>query len=313
MKKKVGLFAYGEMGNPVLLALIKEFDIKWVILPPTEVQTLSEKLTENIAEKYKIQNLHFSNFDELYDLIKSDIPDAVIISTFNQILPGKLLHLTKFINVHLGDLPHFRGRANVNWAIINGKKKISVTIHQVVSDLDAGNIYDQKMVSILESDTVKTVYDKINLYLSENIFRVVGKVLSGYKGRAQIGKATYCCTRLPQDGLIDWNKKSRELYNFIRALTRPYPGAYTYFEGKKMIVWEAELPKTPKIYVGRIPGRIGSIIPNYGVEVLTGDSNIIIKKIYYQGKECNASKIIKSVKNTLGINWAEIYEKIYED
>jgi len=311
MKKTVGLFAYGEMGGSILRALIKEFTVRWVILPSPKIQSDTEKSTNEFARKHKVRIVYASLARELSDHIRTNKPDLVVVSSFNKIIPSEIIKMTKFINVHLGDLPRFRGRANVNWAIINDRNSIGVTMHEVVSDLDAGNIYDQKMIAILKTDTVKTVYDKINTYLSQNVCRIVDKVLDGYQGVAQKGKATYCCTRLPEDGLIDWNKTSQELYNFVRALTKPYPGAYTYFEGKKVIIWSAELPKKPKIYEGRVPGRIASIIPNYGVEVLTGDSAIIIRNVFLQNKECNASEVIKSVKKTLGINWVEIYEKLY--
>jgi len=313
MKKTVGLLAYGEMGNAALQALLECFSVKWIVLPPIDGQSATEELTEKLARKRKIKVVHPLSIKELAFHIKQNKTDLVIIASFSKILSQDELDITKYINVHLGDLPRFRGRANVNWAIINGRKKICVTIHEVAPDLDAGNIYEQKMISILETDTVKAVYDKINRYLSQNLCKVAGKVINGYKGTRQKGKSTYCCTRLPEDGLIDWNKTSKQIYDFVRALTNPYPGAFTYFEGKKMIIWSAEIKKPCKIYEGRIPGRIAEIIPGIGVEVLTGDSVILIKNVSYLGKECNASDVIKSVKKTLGINWVELYESLHEN
>jgi methionyl-tRNA formyltransferase len=308
--QKVGLFAYGEMGESVLRSLLEKFTVQWVILPSQGAQTNKEQSTEQLAIEKKIPVSYASSFIELSKYIQTHTPDLVVIASFNKILPEKILLLTKFMNVHIGDLPRYRGRATVNWAIINNRSEIGLTIHEVAPDLDAGNIYDQHMIPISHEDTCGTIYKAIDRYLAKNISQIADKVLKGYQGEAQSGEATYCCTRLPEDGLIDWDNTSKDIYNFIRAITKPYPGAFTYFEGKKMIIWDAEIPKNPKVYEGRIPGRVGAILPDFGVEVLTGDSVIIVKSISYEGKVHNASQIIKSIKKTLGINWVALYEKM---
>ena len=107
---------------------------------------------------------------------------------------------------------------------------------------------------------------------------------------------------MPQDGLIDWQKTSLEIDRLIRAVTKPYPGAFTFFEGKRMIVWTGKIPKNPRIFEGRIPGRVVGLYPD-GVEVLSGDSSIIIKNINYENQEKNARDVIKSVKKTLDFPW----------
>lgn len=308
--KKIGLFAYGEMGESAFRSLYQNYSIQWVILPEKTIQTDKERLTDRLVTSQKIKILYKSSIKDLYEHIKSNTPDAVVIASFNKILPANILDLTTFINVHLGDLPRYRGRANINWAIINGRKEIGVSIHEMIPDLDSGNIFKQKMIHIAFTDTVQTVYFAVNMFLEKELTKVVNKVLEGYKGRPQKGKATYCCTRLPEDGYIDWAATNKEVYNFIRGLTYPYPGAFTYFEGKKMIIWNAELFKKPKVYEGSIPGRIGSIIKDVGVEVLTGKGPILIKEVTYNGKKQNASAVITSVKKTLGINWVELYESM---
>lgn len=308
--KSIGLFAYGEMGQSALKALLPSFFIQWIMLPPKNTQSDREKGTEKLARENKIPVYYQNALKDLQQFFQNQKLDAVVIASFNKILPETILEKTTFINVHLGDLPRYRGRANINWAIINGRKDIGVTIHQMIPDLDGGNIYKQKTLQIKNDDTVKTVYDAINDFLEKQLVSVVTKVIDGYKGKPQKGKATYTCTRLPEDGLIDWNASNKEIYNFIRGLTYPYPGAFTYFEGKKMIIWSAELLKKPKVYEGVIPGRIGSIIKDVGVEVLTKKGPILIKEITYEGKKQNASSVIKSVKKTLGINWLALYEQL---
>lgn len=302
-ENKVGLFAYGEMGPSALEALIKDFDLLWVI-----VQDNSP--VKELTNKLKIKTIQITSEKEIFNLVKNTRPDVVVICSYNKILPAKILKLTKFMNIHHGDLPRWRGRANINWAIILGRNEIGLTFHEAAPDLDAGNIYAQYMIPINQEDSIKTIYDKVNLIITKNMTKIVKKVLNGYRGTKQRGPSTYCCTRLPEDGYIDWTKSSQEIFNLIRALTKPYPGAFTYFEGKKMIVWDSEIAKDLRVYEGKIPGRIAVIHKNYGVEVLTGDSSIIIKNIHYERKEINASEVIRSVKKTLGISIVDIHENL---
>lgn len=302
----VGLFAYGETGFGTLNALLEKNRVLWVVLPEDTSESVP---AEKLAKKNKIQILRTGSSKKIKELIIKNKPEIVIISSFNKILPKEILKLSKFINIHHGDLPKWRGRANVNWAIILDKKSIGITFHEAIPDLDAGNIYFKKKVAIEDKDTVATVYKKMNEVISSNINSVLKKVLNGYGGIPQRGKPTYCCTRLPEDGLIDWNKKSRDIYNLVRALTTPYPGAFTFLDSKKMLVWTAEIPENPRIYEGRIPGRIIAI-NDKGVEVLTGDKSIIIGEVSYNGTKGNANEFIKSVKKSLGLNILDLYEKL---
>ncbi len=308
----VGLFAFGEMGASALRALLNNLRVKWVILPYLEDQTDTEKSTYNLARTSGIPTFLVKSNLEVGNIFKDDHPDIVLVCSYNKVLPEKVLKKAKFVNVHLGDVPKFRGRANVNWAIILGMKSICISVHEVVPDLDAGNIYKKINIKITNDDTVGMVYAKINDQLEKNIASILDKVLGGFRGEAQVGEGTYCCTRLPNDGIIDWNLTSREIYDFIRAQTHPYPGAFTFFDGKRMTIWDADIPKKPKKYVGRIPGRVIEIHKNYGVEILTGDSSIVIKQITYGDKNLNSSEIIKSVKKSLGIDIVAIYERMWE-
>lgn len=307
----VGLFAYGEMGPAALKALISSYQVLWIIIPPRDYGNLQDSSqVESIAEENGIKMVETNSNAEIYDLVSKETPEAVIIASYNKILSQKILKMTRFINIHHGDLPRFRGRANINWAIIIGRDEIGLTFHEAIPDLDAGNIYAQYKIPITQDDTVSTVYDKVNKIIELNLCAIIKKVIKGYRGKKQSGKPTYCCTRLPEDGLINWQSSTKEIFNLIRALTKPYPGAFTYFNGKKLIIWDSEVPKNPKIYEGRIPGRVIEIHKDYGVEVLTGDSSIIIKNINYGKEDLNSAKIIKSVKQTLGINLAKLYEKL---
>jgi len=307
-RAKILQLAYGEMAPHALQTLSQHFKVCAIITPSLTDRSHRQPLpVEVTAKKLCIPIIRDSRLSTIEQAVKKYQPQAIVIASYDKIIPAKTLNLTKFINIHHGDLPRWRGRANINWAIILGKKYIGLTIHQAIPDLDAGAIYAQYRIPITDSDTVATIYAKINVTVKAKISTIVKKVLLGFQGRPQRGQPTYCVTRLPQDGLIDWHQKTIQIDRLIRALTKPYPGAFTYVNGKKLIIWIAETPQRPRRYVGRIPGRIALLHPD-GVEVLTGDSSLILKTVNYAGYEGNARDFIATIKLSLGINWVELYE-----
>ena len=250
---------------------------------------------------------------EIKSLILKYQPDCVVVSSYNQILPPALIELSTFINVHYSPLPQYRGRANVNWAIINGEPYAAISIHKISSGLDEGNILFQQLIPISFNDTVTSIYDKLNAIQRQYLGEAVLKALNGDEGIVQNNAgATYCCTRLPEDGEINWSDSTKNIYNFIKALVFPFPGAYTYFEGKKLIIWQAKPVNNPPIYVGRIPGRVVSRSKTEGyVDVLTGDGILQILEVQFAGEEKTAAaNVIKSVKSTLGLQMTELLNRI---
>lgn len=307
----VAMLAYGEMAEAALLSLAERFKVVTIVTPPLDsdlYRLSSEIAVEKTAQALRVPIVRTDSNKEIEVLIKKLRPQALVICSYNKILGPDILGLTKCINVHGGDLPRWRGRANFNWAIILDKKKIGITLHEAIPNLDAGNIFAQYSIPISERETIASLYDKTNVVIRRNLGQVVEKVLKGYKGKPQRGQSTYCCTRLPQDGYIDWSLSSIEIDRFIRALTKPFPGAFTYFKGEKMDVWSSEIQKNPLKYVARIPGRIIKIHKGLGVEVLTGDSSIIVKAVTYRGKNGNADDFINTVKASLGFNAIETFE-----
>ena len=309
---KVLLLAYGQMAPPALKSLLASYEVVSIITPPAGKNLYRSQIhlpVETLARQHHIPIIKSDKFTDLEKVVKQYQPLAVLIASYHKVIPDSILGLCKFVNIHHGDLPRWRGRANVNWAIILGKKFIGLTFHQAIPDLDAGAIYAQYKIPITNLDTVKTVYDKINHHVLQHSSSVIRQVLDGYVGKLQQGQATYCITRLPQDGLIDWHQSSLQINRLVRALTHPYPGAFTYYNGKKMIIWETVIPPHPRRYITRIPGRISLIHKGRGVEILTGNTSIIITSVTYGRQNGVASDFIKSVNASLGINLVELYER----
>jgi methionyl-tRNA formyltransferase len=240
-------------------------------------------------------------------------PDCVVVSSYDRILPSRVLGRCRFVNVHYAALPEYRGRANVNWAIINSEPETAITIHVIAPGLDAGNILYQQRVPIGPDDTVGDLYTKLNEVQREVLGETVTRYISGYEGEPQDERAaTYGCTRVPSDGEINWASSTKQIYALIRALAPPYPGAHTYLDARRITVLRAApLTNAPR-YVGRIPGRVvGRSRRDGHVDVLTGDGVLRIHEVAIDNSASGpASAFIGSTKQTLGLRTADLLARI---
>lgn len=168
-------------------------------------------------------------------------PDVILVVAYGQILPPEVLHLPKYgcINLHASLLPKYRGATPINWAIINGEEKTGVTTMLMDEGMDTGPILLQQEVKIEEDDTAGSLSQK----LSKIGARLMTQTLEGLKKgdtkpRPQTGIASYAPLLKKTDGLIQWSKTAKELYNFIRGMN-PWPGAYSFLEGKRVKILKA--------------------------------------------------------------------------
>jgi len=222
-------------------------------------------------------------------IIRKINPDIIFSISWRQMLSKEILEIPKMgcINLHGSLLPKYRGFSPVVWAIINGEEKTGVTLHYMTEKPDAGDIIAQKEVKIGSRDTGKTLYDKITNSGFELFKETFPKIKDGTADRAPQNEeeSTYFGRRKPEDGIIDWNKSSIELYNWIRALTYPYPGAFTYTQrGRKLYIWWAEVKEKEGIL--GTPGEIISKKKDW-IEVATGNGSILLKSVQLGGKNYN--------------------------
>ena len=192
--------------------------------------------------------------------IESFKPDFILVCGWYYMIP-KIIRDIPILGcacIHASLLPKYRGWAPLVWAIINGEKKTGVSFFYLAEKVDSGDIIAQKEISITKKDTIKTIYQKV----TKASLKILGKYIPLIeKGKVQRVRqnedgATYFPMRSPEDGLINWNKNTLEIYNWIRAQTKPYPGAFFFNkEGQKIKVWSAKLfSETKKIL--QKPGTI---------------------------------------------------------
>lgn len=266
------------------------------------------------ASTHGIDPQRLTGVSDLSSLISKLMPDAVVISSFSRLLPPDLLSLSRFINVHYSLLPRYRGRANVNWAIINGEGAAGISIHLVTPALDDGNILFQGEVPIMPTDTAHSLYERLNVIQERELGLAVVRAVSGDAGVPQDpAQATYGCGRVPDDGEIDWSRSTEEIDRLIRALSPPFPPAYTYLECRRLSVVRAEPRKSPSRYEGRVPGRVvGRSRRDGWVDALTGDG---ILRLFEVGtapgaRTSPAAEIIGSTRNTLGLSRSDLLRRI---
>src|SRR3989338_943923 len=241
---------------------------------------------------------------EQITFIKNRKPKLIVVVGWRSIIPPEVLSIPVFgcVAIHESLLPKYRGFAPVNWAVINGEKQTGTTLFFLDEGLDSGDIVAQKKIKISLYDSVWDVYKKTSsetLELFKQYLPLLKKNQAPRKKQSE-EIATYTCARTPNDGLINWNNSTLGIYNLIRGLHYTYPGAFTYYKGKKLFIWRASIP-TQRMYVGRIPGKIVSLIKRIGVEVLTGDGIILLEQVQFENqKKVNACEIISSIKDSLG-------------
>jgi methionyl-tRNA formyltransferase len=195
-------------------------------------------------------------------------------------------------NLHGSLLPAYRGRAPVNWMLVNGEREAGVTLHQMVARADAGDIIAQRAVAIEDSDTAATLYRKL-VPLGAGIIRDFHPLIAAGRAprRAQdLSEGSYYGRRRPEDGRIDWRWPARRVFNLVRAVTHPYPGAFCFADGRKLMVWSARIGEE-----SGSRGLAGAILGETaggGLEVAAGEGTLIITRVQFEGEAEGAAREI---------------------
>jgi methionyl-tRNA formyltransferase len=185
-------------------------------------------------------------------------PQMIFSFYYRAMLPGAVLALAPrgAFNMHGSLLPQFRGRAPTNWAVLMGATETGATLHEMVAQPDAGPIVDQAAVPILPDDTARQVFDKVTVAAEQVLWRSLPGLLAGTAPRRpnDIARGSYFSGRRPEDGRIDWLQAAARVYNLIRAVAPPYPGAFTELGGRRLVLAAARRRPRPVLPVDAAPG-----------------------------------------------------------
>ena len=240
---RIVLFGYGEMGCAGLeFLLAAKEDVAAVIThrdDPAEKRWY-RSLAE-VAAAAGVRVIYGEEADLPAELAR--LRPALILSFYyRSMIPMNVLQLAPkgALNLHGSLLPRLRGRAPINWALVECEEETGVTLHHMVKAPDAGDIVAQRGWKIGPRDTAKDLFfravDEARVLLRE----VWPKVLAGTAPRLPQDplKATYRGRRRPDDGRIDWTQPTKRIDGLVRAVTDPFPGAFTLLGGRKLMVWE---------------------------------------------------------------------------
>lgn len=178
---------------------------------------------------------------ELHDWTLSRSPDLTVVVGWYHMIPRSLREIAPSVGLHASLLPDYSGGAPLVWAMINGEKETGITLFEMDDGVDSGRIIGQWTEPIFEMDTIRTLYGRIEERGLELLRISLPKLASG---QAQFREQNEAKRRIfpqrsPKDGIIDWNRDAGYIDRFIRAQTRPYPGAFTTLGSQSLTIWEA--------------------------------------------------------------------------
>jgi methionyl-tRNA formyltransferase len=294
MSAKIVACAYHNVGYRCLEELLKQgADIRLIFThedSPTE--EIWFQSVRELAESHDIPYITTSiNEPDNLARVAEIEPDFLLSFYYRNMIKPQVLELAGrgALNLHGSYLPKYRGRVPVNWAVINGETETGATLHYMVEKPDAGEIVDRAKVAIEFTDSAFDVFNKVADAAVTVISRAWPQLVAGVAPRIpmDLQAGNYCGGRKPEDGRIDWACSAIQIYNLVRGVTHPYPGAFTILGGNQMIVWSA----WPVEGSGE-PGRIVSTNP---LLVGTGDGLLEIRTVQVDGeKEMAAASLVEA-------------------
>lgn len=302
---KAIVFAYHDIGCVGLKALEKAgFDIQAVFThtdDPNENHFYSSVARLSADMELPVFAPENVNHPLWIERIREMKPDVIFSFYYRDMLSEELLAIAPkgAFNLHGSLLPKYRGRAPINWALLKGESETGVTLHKMVAKADAGDIIAQEKVVITDTDTSLTLHAKVREAAEVLLDKTLPLIETGsYKAVAQDeSQATYFGRRTAEDGLINWNDSAKDVNCLIRAVTEPYPGAFTYLGARNMVIWRARVLDDNQ---GKPAGTVLSSDPlriacgQGAIEVISGQSET---GLYMQGSRlANEMGIVTDVR-----------------
>jgi methionyl-tRNA formyltransferase len=283
-KPPILVFAYHDVGYECLSLLIERRENITAVITHEDNpnEQIWFKSVKDLARRNNI--LTFTpqsvNTPDWIGRIRAWNPQIIFSFYYRNMIKEDILNIPRLgaFNMHGSLLPRYRGRVPINWAVLHGEKETGVTLHYMVKHADAGDIVDQELIPIIADDTALDVFLKAVKAARIVLERQIDDLITGTAPRLKQdeSQATYFGGRKPEDGRIDWTQGVEKIYNLIRAVTHPYPGAFTDVDGKRLFIWWAR----PITDTCAKPGQILSVRP---LRIATGSGSLEILKLQWDG------------------------------
>ena len=276
---KIGFYGHGRWALNSLKEILKKKDCLLDLVISRYPD--GDKDIEALCEINGIPYICVDNINNYFKENELSFDLGISVS-YDQIFRNETIafHKKGIINCHAGNLPDFKGRNILNWALINNFNKFGIVIHYVDNDIDTGDIIAKKLITINQKDNYKDLLIKAYKECPKLVIKSLDLILKDevkVTPQKSVKKfPIYCSRRKDGDELINWNNTSLEIYNFVRALVSPGPFAQTFIKENRVFIHEAEYIKDAPIYKD-IPGSILKK-DSSGLLIKTGDSYILIKK-----------------------------------
>jgi methionyl-tRNA formyltransferase len=297
---RISFFGNHTVGVTALRAIAATEDIVSVVAHPPDPE---DGVVYHSVYDYAIQmgwNAIRSNRKgcSLENFIKESQPDLIWVTDYRYLLPLSLINLAPkgAVNLHPSLLPKYRGRAAINWAILNGERELGLTAHFVDEGMDSGDIIEQIRFELNEDQDVGDALELLYPMYEQLTCQVLNYFHSGRVPRyaQNHDNATVFARRNPDDGLIDWSQTAKRVHDLVRAVAHPYPGAFSFWQEKKILILSVAT------YIGQtnggVPGQVLQSDRNNFV-VCTGDGAILVK---YAELAVSRESIVLPVGEQLG-------------
>ncbi len=288
-KPRILFFGYSEVGYECLDLLLTRGDN--VVALVTHEDNPGEKIwfkTPAVAAREHGLPVHTPasvNPPEWIERIAGLQPDLILSVYYRKMISSKILALPRLgaFNLHGSLLPKYRGRAPINWAVLHGEARIGMTLHRMVKAADAGAIVDQEGVDLGPRDTAEQAFRKVLPCARRVLARQIDALLAGTAKETpqDESQATYFGGRTPEDGRIDWTWTSARVFNLIRAVTDPYPGAFTDVGAARLMIWWAEADSPAARGRRGRPGEVLSLDP---LVIATADGALELTRAEWRGE-----------------------------
>ena len=243
------VFAYHDVGVRCLRTLLSaDVAVPLVVTvpdDPKEARWFGSVASTAAQHGLKVITPDDANTPQVELAVLRARPDFIFSFYYRSLLKSPLLGAGPrgALNIHGSLLPKYRGRAPVNWAILNGEKETGATLHYMVDRADAGDIVDQLAVPILDDDDAREVFNKVTTAAEIILARSLPRLIAGTEQRIKqtIEPGQYFGRRRPEDGRIGWASSARGIHNLVRAVAPPFPGAFADVDGERWLIHRTRL------------------------------------------------------------------------
>ena len=307
---KIVFFGSAHFAVPALEALLKSPDeVCCIVTQPdkrkgrglrllaTDVKSVAQKAGLDIYQPEDV------NAPESVKYISKFNPDLLVVVAYGQLLSREVLEIPGIfaINIHASLLPKYRGAAPINWAIIRGEKITGVSIIKLIERMDAGPMLGQKEIAIGQADDSLSLENKLSSLGAGLLLEALKEIKNeSYKLIAQDETKVIMAPKLKKlDGCINWDKPALEILNLIRG-SLPWPGAFTYYQGKLLKIGKAEIGPS----ISGKPGSREGVVLNAdkeGLEIMARGSSLLIKELQPESKrKMSAAEFVSGYKIKAG-------------